>query len=40
MAKLSYNKSQTKVKATKIANEDITMIITSRNISIFMNLLS
>jgi hypothetical protein len=40
MAKLSYNKSQTKVKATKIANEDISMTITSGNISKFINLLS
>ena len=40
VAKLSYNKCQTKVKATKITNDDISMTITSKNITKFINLLS
>ena len=40
IAKLSYNKSQTKVKATKITNDDISMTITSKNITKFISLLS
>ena len=40
VSKLSYNKSQTKVKASKIMNDDIAMNVTTKNVSRFITLIS